>query len=103
MQSGAAWGVQGSFASLRMTTRKSNNKREAVAMAASRLREPPGFARGRTRASAPPLALPYAALLGALASVVWASIDFSLPTWTLICFGFASAFLGRAIFSTPLS
>jgi hypothetical protein len=49
----------------------------------------------------------YAALLGALASVVLASIGFSFPftapTLTLICFGLASAFLGSAIFSTPLS
>ncbi len=40
----------------------------------------------------------YAALLGPLASRV-----FSLPTFTLICFGLASAFFGRAIFNTPLS
>ena len=41
---------------------------------------------------------PYAALPGPLAS-----IDFSLPTFTLICFGLASAFLGNVIFRTPLS
>src|SRR5271165_4990602 len=50
----------------------------------------------------------YAALLGPLASVVLASICFSVPgfskpTLTLICLGLASAFLGNAIFSTPLS
>jgi hypothetical protein len=42
--------------------------------------------------------LPYAALLGALASTV-----FSVLTLTLICFGLASAFLGRVTFNTPLS
>src|SRR5882724_8258122 len=36
-------------------------------------------------------------LLGCLPSSV------ALPRFTLICFGFASAFLGRLIFSTPLS
>jgi len=40
----------------------------------------------------------YAALPRTLASRV-----FSLPTFTLICLGLASAFLARVIFSTPLS
>ena len=44
----------------------------------------------------------YAALLGPLASKVL-SAAFSLPMFTLICFGLASAFLGRATFNTPLS
>ncbi len=40
----------------------------------------------------------YAALPGAFISRV-----FSLPTFTLICLGLASAFLARLIFSMPLS
>src|ERR1700720_2962347 len=40
----------------------------------------------------------YAALTEATASRF-----FSLPTFTLICVGLASAFLARLIFSTPLS
>jgi hypothetical protein len=44
----------------------------------------------------------YAALLGPLASKVL-SVLVALPTLTLICLGLASAFLGNAIFSTPLS
>jgi hypothetical protein len=44
----------------------------------------------------------YAALLGPLPSDL-ASMDLSEPTFTLICLGLASAFLGRLIFNTPLS
>src|SRR5580658_57837 len=44
----------------------------------------------------------YAALLGPLASIDF-SFPFTPPTLILICFGLASAFLGNAIFSTPLS
>ena len=65
--------------------------------------------KGRTVASALQLRIPspqsdaYAALLGALASVVLDSMDFSEPTFTLICFGLASAFFASFTFSTPLS
>src|SRR5437016_5311662 len=52
----------------------------------------------RVKDPLPPKFIDYAALLGPLLSRV-----FSLPTLTLICLGFASAFLGRLIFSTPLS
>ena len=44
----------------------------------------------------------YAALLGALPSRVL-SVALPVPMFTLICFGLASAFLGRVIFNTPLS
>src|SRR5262249_40146485 len=55
---------------------------------------------GRAR---PPLHEHYAALLGPLPSKVFSEPAFSDPIWTLICFGFASAFLGRVIFRTPFS
>ena len=42
----------------------------------------------------------YAALLGPLPSRVFST---PAPMLTLICFGLASAFLGNAIFNTPLS
>ncbi len=66
-----------------------------------------GFASrdGRMRPSPHVLNWPliYAALPGPLASEVLPSIALPLPTFTLICFGFASAFLGKEMFSTPLS
>src|ERR1700722_17779457 len=64
------------------------------------------FARpGRSRAPVPHALPTYAAwlvLLGCLLSTVFALFA-PAPTVTLICFGLASAFLGRVIFSTPLS
>jgi hypothetical protein len=74
-------------------------KRETVTSAASRLL--PGLP-GRDSRERLPLTNfrgeIYAALLGPFASRV-----LSLPTFTLICFGLASAFFGSSIFKMPLS
>gem|GEM_PF-3923465 len=63
--------------------------------------QPPGFARLDGAEPRPHTSIAYAALLALLGSLP--SSVFWLPTFTLICFGLASAFLASLIFNTPLS